>query len=208
MKLLETLSDFEKAALVNYAKTIMNVEPSLLLAVILTECSGVPFDSKGRITIQYEPHVFYARLFKHGIDAEIIADSFYRKHRADICRPTWTREYYLAGTDDDYERLNIAKSVHVEAALESCSYGIGQIMGSYWKRLGFNTVFEFVEANHSPLGQLQAFAKFLLTGKEILHLRSGDMPGFFRLYNGSGYKEHKYDERFEENLKVASELGY
>lgn len=203
MEYLSKLSDFERDSLKNYAKNIMGVEPATLLGIILTECSAKPFDSKERIVIQFEGHVFYTMLLKHGFDPDAI-----HTQEPDLCYLHWTQEYYRAGTEDDYQRLERAKRISPEAALESCSWGIGQLMGFHWKRLGYNSVHDFVMSNSSAVGQLINFAKFLMSGKEIEALRKKDMHKFFTLYNGAGYMKHGYNVRFDQNKKYAIDSGW
>ena len=203
MKLLETLSDFEKQSLIAYAHNEMKVEPATLVGVIITECSGEPFDSKGRIVIQYEGHTFYEALERRGINAEKIAMG-----HPSICYMKWSRKFYRPGTDDDYERLELAKQIHENAALESCSWGCGQVMGYHWKRLGFLDVQSFVESNLSALGQLKNFVKYIQTGPELGALQRNDMHAFFTFYNGIDYKQHHYDELWVEGRKWAIESGW
>lgn len=217
MKTLDSLSQFERDSLKSFAKNELKVDPALLLAMIKVECSGNPFDEKGRPVIQYEGHVFWRNLKRKGIDPRPV--SF---QHPSICYENWDRRFYRVGTDDDYERLSVARTIDEEAALEACSWGAGQIMGYHWRKLGHRSIYEFVDSNKTALGQLQNFARFLekeAEGRLLLNMQTLDrnmkdeellivIRGVVSLYNGQGYEIHDYHGKVMREFKRAVSEGW
>jgi N-acetylmuramidase-like protein/putative peptidoglycan binding protein len=82
------------------------------------------------------------------------------------------------------------------AALQSTSWGIGQIMGVNFKSAGFADVESMVAAmSKSEDNQLTAMGSFLIGTKLNLSLRAHDWPSFARGYNGPNYAIKQYDSR-------------
>lgn len=82
------------------------------------------------------------------------------------------------------------------AALQSTSWGIGQIMGMNYKSAGFQNVEEMVEAmSNSEDQQLMAVGNFLISNGLSTALRAHDWASFARGYNGPGYAINRYDIR-------------
>jgi hypothetical protein len=103
---------------------------------------------------------------------------------------------YQGGSRAHY-RLSLAKTIDFNSALESCSWGLFQIMGYHWKMLGYKSVHEFVEKMYANEGNhWQAFTRFVLADK-ALHkaLKDRNWAEFARRYNGPGYKKNKYDSK-------------
>lgn len=82
------------------------------------------------------------------------------------------------------------------AALESASWGIGQVMGFNFKATGFAGVEEMVAAMvDSEDAQLLGVVQFL-RGRELdSRLARHDWEGFARGYNGVSFKKNQYDSR-------------
>ena len=102
------------------------------------------------------------------------------------------------GNEAEYTRLSLAKNIHEEAALMSCSWGQFQIMGENWQDLGYKSVFDFVEQMQASESlQLEAFIRFIETKKGLLTaLQKDDWDTVFRLYNGPNYKKLGYEAKF------------
>lgn len=121
--------------------------------------------------------------------------SVYKKGNEDILYYKWITKFYKGG-EKEYERLNKAKKIHLSAALESASWGIFQIMGYHYKKVGYNSVGDYVKAmNKSERFHLMAFGKFIKSEGLVKHLKSKDWTKFARGYNGPGYKKNKYDKK-------------
>lgn len=105
-----------------------------------------------------------------------------------------TRERDTYGTFS-YRRLRKAFTLDATAALESCSWGAFQIMGSNYKALGYASVQEMVrDLSRSERPHLKGFVNFVKADPVLLKaLQHQDFTGFAARYNGPEYKENDYD---------------
>lgn len=150
------------------------------------------FIDSSRPTILFEGHVFWDRLEKYGLDP-----LDYQRNNEDILYKSWTKKYYLGGSKE-YYRLERAERICRNAALESASWGMFQIMGFNYSACDCSDVDEFVyEMSQSEGRQLDLFAIFLKSNGWDKYLRDLDWSGFARRYNGPGYKENQYDTKLE-----------
>jgi len=169
-------ADYEAAA------ATLGCEVAAIKAVSTVETMGKPFDSEGRPTILFEPHLF-SRATGHIYDAtepdisnEVVGSGF--------------------GTDaDQYPRIVRAAALNFDAALASASWGAFQILGSNFKDAGFGDVESYVTAMRTGVdAHLQAFVSFVAAdARKVTALQSKDWAGFASLYNGLGYKQDGYD---------------
>ncbi len=110
----------------------------------------------------------------------------------DISQPT-PGGYGPSGANQ-YERLAAAIQLDRNAALQSASWGMGQIMGINFRASGFNTVEDMVAAMvESEDRQLLAGAKFMVANGMGETLRDYNWSGFARRYNGPNYAARNYD---------------
>lgn len=150
-------------------------------AVLDVEAAGSGFDRAGRLKMLFEPHVFYRNLN---------ADKRSRALEAGLAYPTWRPGQY---PPDSYPRLLRAMAIDETAALKSCSWGLGQILGENHKAAGYATVQDMVadfckdEDNH-----LEAMIRFIKFKHLDVCLRRHDWHGFARGYNGAQYARHGY----------------
>jgi len=76
-------------------------------------------------------------------------------------------------------------------------------MGFHYKSLGYSSVDDFVEhMNRHEREHLAAFGKFIsyasFSGKKLLEwFREKNWANFAHGYNGSGYKQNKYDTKLK-----------
>lgn len=167
------------------AATALGVSVAHVKTVCEVEARGTGFLSDGRPKILFERHVFYKR-----IDADKRAGA--AASCPDLCNSV--SGGYI-GNAAEYQRLERAQALDHDGALESCSWGLFQIMGYHWKALGYRSVFDFVEANQRCEGeQLDAFVRFVLLDKTLLTaLRTNQWATFARAYNGKAYAKNQYD---------------
>lgn len=100
-----------------------------------------------------------------------------------------------------YKRLVKAYKLNPTAALESCSWGSFQIMGEYWKEMGYASVTEFTKSmSRSPKEQIKAFILYIerVNPKIKDYLYSLDWEAAARAYNGPKYAVNKYHIKLEE----------
>ena len=160
----------------------LGVKPEELWAVIKVETRGFGFLADRRPQILFERHKFSERT----------------GGRWDSTHPDISNSDSggYAGGPAEYTRLAAAIALDRTAALESTSWGIGQVMGFNHKAVGFATVDDMVSAMvHDEGSQLLAVANFI--GSQGLDdaLRRHDWDAFALVYNGKGYRENKYAQR-------------
>ena len=79
------------------------------------------------------------------------------------------------------------------------AWGIGQVMGIYWREAGYATVQDMVAAMCESEGaQLDLMVGFIQRNGLGPSLTSHDWAGFARRYNGPGYAANRYDEKLAE----------
>lgn len=179
-----TEEDFKWAA--NY----LGVEVAAIKAVRDVESPKGGYLPDGRVTILYERHQMYRQLKKHGINPDAYVTS-----NPDIVNKTMGG--YLGGASE-YTRLDKAKKIDVQSALESCSWGAYQIMGYHWVPLGYTSVNDFVSAMElSERGQLEVFVNFIKKVDPRLNraLKDKNWTKFAEYYNGPAYAKNEYDKK-------------
>lgn len=173
-----TKADFEQAA------ALLKVDMPTILAVAEVESLGSGFFADGQPKILFEAHIFSKR-----------TSGAYDATHPNISSKTWNRSLYFGGVR---EHLRLAEAVKLnrEAALESASWGMFQLMGFNWARCGFRDLQGFVNAMYDSEGaQLTAFCQFVRSGNLDELLRRGDFVAFALAYNGPKQEENKYSSR-------------
>lgn len=166
----------------------LDVPLAALLAVAEVESSGrVGAMIKGRLEplIRFEGHYFHRLLDNAQRDKAV---------RTGLASPKPGRVRNPRRQVDRWKLLDKAVALNREAALSSCSWGIGQVMGSHWRRLGYVSVDAMVEtARSGAAGQLELMARYIAHAKLQTALRLQDWATFARRYNGPAYAQNRYD---------------
>jgi hypothetical protein len=158
--------------------------------VLAVETSGCGFLPDRRPQILYERHIFH-RLTDGQYDDGDISDA----------KPGG----YSACGAHQYTRLAAAIAKDRAAALQSCSWGIGQIMGENYARAGFAGAEQMVAAmSESEDQQLVAMGNFLVSFRMSVPLQAHDWASFARGYNGANYAIHRYDIRLHAEFQKYS----
>jgi len=164
--------------------TSLNCQAAAIRAVVAVESSGGGFFPDGRPKILFEAKYFHK-----------LTNGQYDKSHPNISSPVWDRKLYKGGVRE-WGRLNEAVALDRNAALQSASWGLFQIMGANYKACGFSSVEDFVAAMQRSEGdQLKAFVGFIRTNKLDGFLRSRDWASFAKGYNGPGYAKNQYDKK-------------
>lgn len=175
---------------INDAAKSINVPVAALRAVMQVECKGSGFNADGTPVILFERHVFRQRLIANG-KSNIATKAM--KERPDLCNTT-AGGYGLLFAQ--HGRLNAASQYDRTSALESASWGLGQVMGYHWKDLGYTSIQAFINAMYKDeASQLEAMCKFIKTNGLDQYLRNLDWVGFAFRYNGTNYKANQYDTK-------------
>lgn len=173
------------------------LKPAHIRAIFEVEAGGrsgfLLADNTKPVTLE-EGHIFYKYAKQKGLNVEELCKKY-----PTVCYPKWVKTYYKVGLAE-YARYELAKSINEECAMLATSFGIGQIMGFNYKACGYKTVQDFVKDMHeSEEKQLRAMCMFIKSNPKMFNaLKNQDWATFASLYNGSGYKQNKYD------IKLAS----
>ncbi len=167
---------------INAATSLLQVQVAELVAVGTVETRGFGFLPDRRPLILFERHIF-SRQTNHQFD----------NSNPDISNPQ-PGGYGKSGAPQ-YDRLKRAIALNREAALNSASWGLGQVMGFNAKAAGFADADAMVAAMvKSENAHLLAMANFINgQPKAVTALRNHDWATFARIYNGPNYAINKYD---------------
>lgn len=173
---------------------MLNVEPEALMAVVKVETGGKSgFLDSGRPSILFEAHYMYNLLKKSGRgDLETLLKKY-----PGIISKVWNKSLYKGG-EREWNRLETARTIDKDIADQSASWGMFQIMGANYSKCGCSSVSEFVELmEESEYSQFVLGIRFIKNTGLVPYLQAKNWDGFAKRYNGSGYKENKYDTKLK-----------
>lgn len=158
-------------------------------AVSAVEAPRGGWDRKGMLTCLYERHYGWKRW---RIKIPFLSNPKPGGYTIDADRD---------GINDSWEKAADAACRFGAEAFECLSWGKFQIMGAWWKKLGYASVLDFVfilsehEANH-----YEALARYierfgLKKAFQNISDKPSDCVAFARGYNGPGYAKYNYDRR-------------
>lgn len=158
-------------------------EVEAIMAVAAVESRGGGFDPEGFPKTLFEGHWFHK-----------LTKGKYDQTHPHLSYPRWTRKWYGKSWREEKERLAEAVQLDRNAALQSASWGMFQIMGFNHGRCGFKTVQQFVNAMcRDENTQLEVFTMYIINSGLADELRDRRWADFARLYNGPSYHINKYD---------------
>ncbi|MGF7213868.1 hypothetical protein GGR92_000008 [Spirosoma lacussanchae] len=190
-----TLSDYQAAA------RLLRTGVAEIKAVQQVESRGAGF-VRGRLVIRFEGHWF----------RKLTNRRFDRSH------PTISHPYYAdgrfnkGGQNGEYDRLRVAMTLDIDAALQSCSWGMFQILGIHYELLGYASVHAMVDDfKTGEAAQLLAFCRFVKAKGIDDELRDHEWDGFALIYNGSNYRAGGYHRKlpkaYEQHVRTAGPPG-
>jgi hypothetical protein len=149
-------------------------------SVISVETSGCGFLPDRRPKLLFERHIFHD-----------LTNGRFDSRDPDISQPT--AGGYGIGGSNQYDRLAAANQLDRNAALQSASWGLGQVMGENFRAAGFADVEDMVAAIVESEGrQLLAMARFIVANGVGEPLSNHDWSGFARRYNGPDFAANDY----------------
>lgn len=179
-----------------WAAEYLDCEPESIMAVVKVEVNGSGFVAPGKPSILFEGHIFWKQLKKHGIDPEK-----YAKSNPNVVYSKWDKSKYKGGIKE-YDRLEEAMKINREAALESISMGMFQIMGFNYASCGCKDVEEmWTKMCISEVEQFALGLEFIRINNLDTYLQKRDWAGFAKRYNGPEYYKNQYDKK----LRIAYE---
>jgi hypothetical protein len=161
--------------------------------VMAVETSGCGYLPDRRPQILFERHIF------HKLTGGQFDDG-------DISDPT-PGGYGPRGAAQ-YDRLARAMAKDRSAALQSASWGLGQIMGMNFRSAGFSNVEDMTAAmSASEDQQLLAMANFLKSTGLATPLAMHNWAAFARGYNGPNFAINRYDVKLNGEFQKFSTVG-
>ena len=171
------------AAGLQSAVTTLGVDLATVLALETVETPGCGFLQDMRPQILFERHIFH-RLTGGVFDAA----------NPGISNPT--PGGYGHGGAAQYARLGAAVALDRDAALQSASWGLGQVMGEHFASLGFASIDDMVSGMcGSEDQQLAAVVGFIMANGLQAALQAQDWATYARGYNGADYAQNAYDTK-------------
>ncbi|TDR35684.1 N-acetylmuramidase family protein [Aquamicrobium defluvii] len=161
-----------------------------LLAVAEVESGGQPFatiNGRREPLIRWEGHYF---------DKRLSGEKRTRARKAGLADP---KAGAVKNPNSQAARWKIfeqAAAIDRTAAIESMSYGIGQVMGAHWKWLGYHSAEDLLlDARNGVYGQVRLMANFIEKSGLASALARRDWAAFAKVYNGPAYAKHRYDQK-------------
>jgi len=160
----------------------LGVSESEVWAVLTVETRAFGFFQDRRPQILFERHIFHR-----------LTNGTHDSAHAGISN---AKAGGYVGGSGEYTRLENAMSLDREAALQSASWGIGQVMGFNYQVAGFVNIDNMVAAMvKDENAQLLAVANFIKGNNLAGALQRQNWVSFARGYNGAEFKKNEYDTR-------------
>ncbi|MFZ1813452.1 MAG: N-acetylmuramidase domain-containing protein [Rhizobiaceae bacterium] len=166
------------------------LDGNALQAIAEVESGGRIFARVGERNeplIRFEGHYFY-RLLPRAKRNRAVAAGLANKIAGKVRNPV--------GQPARWRLLARAGELDHQAALESASWGLGQVMGCHWRWLGYASIDAMViDVRSGATGQLRLMARFIREAGLAPLLEAHDWAGFARRYNGPGFRKNGYDRK-------------
>lgn len=175
-----------------------SVEKNIIKAFAIVESGGRSGFNEQRLpVIAFEGHIFRKYTNRTYDNTHPTLSYPYGKKAG----KSWMRNNKDQATS--WQSLSDAFDLSAEAALNSCSWGMFQLMGFNYKNAGYDDVYSFVKAMKANAGNhLQCFLNFCAKNPALLSaMQKNDFVNMARNYNGIDYGD--YDQKIKlayENL--------
>lgn len=166
------------------------IDPAALLAVMEVESGGRLFavvQGRKEPLIRFEGHYF---------DRRLSGREQARARQLGLAAPAAGAIPNPSTQSARWALLGKATQIDANAAYESTSWGIGQVMGAHWLWLGFPNVQALVvEARSGAAGQIRLMVRYIDKAGLTAALNKQNWSVFARGYNGPGYARNGYDRK-------------
>lgn len=158
-------------------------DDKLLWSILSVETRGFGYLQDKRPKILFERHIFHKRTGG--------------RFSADYPNISNPKPGGYSGGAEEYDRLSLAASLDRAAAIESASWGLGQVMGFNAASLRYADAQAMVEAFKSGEDQqLDGCIRYITTNPPLLKaLLAKDWARVAFYYNGSDYAKNQYDQK-------------
>lgn len=167
-----TVSDIVKIA------NEFKLNSKVIQAFIKVESSGSGFNN-GKLLIQFEP-TWFRRLSKNAKEG------------------SWSKNS-VGNQAEEWSAFNSAFQLDKNAAMQSTSIGLGQVMGFHYKDLGYTSVGDmWNDAKKGEDRQLWQMIKFISLNKNLVNaVNTKNFDRIAYYYNGPMYKKYDYSNRLK-----------
>jgi hypothetical protein len=180
----------EVIAQIRHVAAETGAEAAALLAVVEVESGGQVFaliDGRKEPLIRFEGHYF---------DRLLTPKKRQRARDEGLAAPKAGAVANPRAQNGRWRLLGRAIAIDRAAALQSVSWGVGQVMGANWKRLNYADVEALVaEARAGAAGQVRLMIRFIGHAGLGEALARHDWAAFARGYNGPSYRALGYHEK-------------
>ena len=168
-------------------------EVAIVKAVAQVESNAQAFLQDGRPCIRYEPHHFH----------HLTGGRYDRAFPALSSPYSIVKALHLSkGNQAGYAVLEMAMKLDADAAVQACSWGAFQVLGTHWRAAGFSSPHAMVREVYRGLrAHLRLFVGYIQESSLAATLNRKDWAGFARRYNGSNYAKTRYDVRLQESYE-------
>lgn len=170
----------------------LGIEVAAIKAVVDIETGRCHqgFASPGRPLINFDLAMFKRFAKRRGVNLS----KFKKSHAVVFARPNTKR--YGSYQNAQHARLEAARKINNEAAIEGTFWGMFQIGGFNWKKCGAESLDDFVERmSQSEREQLELFASFIENSGMTKYLKAKNWSAFALRYNGTSYRSRGYHTR-------------
>lgn len=164
-----------------------NIDYAALAAITEVESAGHAFasvDGRNMPPIRIEGHYF---------DKLVPAAKRDQARAAKLAHPTAGRIKNPKSQQARYDMLGRMMAIDEAAAIMSCSWGVGQVMGSHWDKLGFRSAADFYRfVTKNVANQVDVMVRYIERFGLMDEIERRDWSGFARGYNGPQFARYGY----------------
>lgn len=168
------------------------IDPATLLAIAEIESGGrTSYLVKGvpEPAIRFEGHYF---------DRRLTGSAQKQARNEGLASPLAGKIRNPSQQAARWALLDRACRINRKAALESTSWGLGQVMGAHWQWLGLSSIDDLVGlARRSVAGQIMLMTHFIIRADLVQSLHNRQWQHFAKRYNGPNYAKNQYDLKLE-----------
>jgi hypothetical protein len=174
-----------------------DIDLKILKAIIKVESGGFGFAEDGKIIIQFEPSWFKRKAAKEY--ADYLKLKTYKSKVPIMNYWDTVLNNQVSNQRDEWFAFNAAFKINPDAAMQSTSIGMMQIMGFHYAELGFKTVGEMWDyAKLSEKNQVELALRFIKMNPSLYQaVKAHDFKQIAFSYNGKNYPKFNYDRRLE-----------
>lgn len=185
-------------------------EVAAIKAVALVEARGVAFLPSGKPKTLWERHWFWKLMTDTKLrdrlsleQRDICFKSAKTNEKVDKAGKAIPEIDRYQGGEKEWEFIDRAMKYDANAAMQSASYGMFQIMGFNYQKAGYSTVKAYYDSTfRGEREHLMAFVNFIKSNATLWDaLLKKNWAVFAFNYNGEGYKTFKYDTKMANAYK-------